>query len=49
VRRNPKRAAEIEATRADKQLRLEQKDKAGNDYLKAHARAWPHTEITALS
>jgi hypothetical protein len=49
LRRNPKRAAELEATRADKLLRLEQKVKAGNDYLKAHPRAKPQTRIKALS
>jgi transposase len=49
LRRNPKRAAEIEATRADKLLRLEQKVKAGNDYLKAHPRARPQTRLKALS
>jgi hypothetical protein len=49
VRRNPKRAAELEATRADKQLRLEQKVKAGNDYLNAHPRASLQTRVKALS
>jgi hypothetical protein len=49
LRRNPKRAAELEATRADKLLRLEQKVKAGNDYLKAHPRAKPQTRLKALS
>jgi hypothetical protein len=49
VRRNPKRAAEIEATRADKLLRLEQKVKEGNAYLKAHPRAKLQTRIKALS
>jgi hypothetical protein len=49
VRRNPKRAAEIEATRADKLLRLEQKVKDGNDYLKAHPRARLQTRLKALS
>jgi hypothetical protein len=48
-RRNPKRAAEIEATRADKLLRLEQKVKEGNDYLNAHPRASLQTRIKALS
>jgi len=49
LRRNPKRAAEIETTRADKLQRLEQKVKAGNDYLKAHPRARPQTRLKALS
>lgn len=49
LRRNPQRAAELEATRADKLLRLEQKVKAGNDYLKAHRRASLQTRIKALS
>ena len=49
VRRNPKRAAEIEATRADKLLRLEQKVKDGNDYLNAHPRASLQTRLKALS
>jgi hypothetical protein len=48
-RRNPKRAAEIEATRADKLLRLEQKVKDGNDYLNAHPRASLQTRLKALS
>ena len=49
LRRNPKRAAEIEATRADKLLRLEQKVKEGNDYLNAHPRASLQTRLKALS
>jgi transposase len=49
VRRNPKRAAEIEATRADKLLRLQQKVKEGNDYLNAHPRASLQTRLKALS
>src|SRR4051794_8582853 len=49
VRRNPKRAAEIEATRADKLLRLQQKVKDCNDYLNAHPRASLQTRIKALS
>jgi hypothetical protein len=49
LRRNPKRAAEIEATRADKLLRLEQKVKEGNDYLNAHPRASLQTRVKALS
>jgi hypothetical protein len=48
-RRNPKRAAEIEATRADKLRRLEQKVNEGNDYLKAHPRASLQTRLKALS
>jgi hypothetical protein len=49
LRRNPKRAAEIEATRADKLRRLEQKVNEGNDYLKAHPRASLQTRLKALS
>jgi transposase len=49
VRRNPRRAAEIEATRADKLLRLEQKVKEGNAYLNAHPRASLQTRVKALS
>jgi transposase len=48
-RRNPKRAAELEATRADKLLRLEQKVKGCNDYLNAHPRASLQTRLKALS
>jgi hypothetical protein len=48
-RRNPTRAAEIEATRADKLLRLEQKVKGCNDYLTAHPRASLQTRLKALS
>jgi Transposase DDE domain len=49
LRRNPQRAAELEATRADKLRRLEQKVNDGNAYLKAHPRAKPQTKIKALS
>jgi hypothetical protein len=49
VRRNPRRAAELEATRADKLLRLQQKVQACNDYLKAHPRASLQTGLKALS
>src|SRR5690242_15650425 len=49
VRRNPTRAAEIEATRSDKLQRLEQKVQAGNAYLNAHPRASLQTRVKALS
>jgi transposase len=49
VRRNPRRAAEIDATRADKLRRLQQKVKGCNDYLNAHPRASLQTGLKALS
>jgi len=49
VRRNPKRAAEIDAMRADKLRRLEQKVKECNDYLSTHPKASLQTGIKTLS
>lgn len=49
LRRNPKRAAEMEATRVKKLSRLEHKVSESNAYLSAHSRANPATVIKTLS
>lgn len=49
LRRNPKRAAEMEATRVNKLSRLEHKVNESNAYLSAHSRANAGTVIKTLS
>ena len=49
LRRNPKRAAEMDATRANKLGRLEHKVNESNAYLTAHPRAKAQTVIKTLS
>jgi hypothetical protein len=49
LRRNPKRAAEMDATRANKLGRLEHKVNESNAYLIAHSRAKAQTVIKTLS
>jgi Transposase DDE domain len=49
VRRNPKRAAQIDAMRADKLRRVEHKVKECNDYLSTHPKASVQTGIKTLS
>ena len=49
VRRNPKRAAEIDATRADKLRRFEQKVRECNNNLSAHPKASVQTAIKTLT
>jgi DDE family transposase len=49
VRRNPKRAAELDATRADKLRRVEQKVRECNNYLSAHPKASVQTAIKTLT